>query len=72
MPTDADWLGSSVQIDHSTPKLLLEPEKPLLELRAIGTKVNNEPLKLPVSLLIFYEQWLLHDYLILCDIPFIL
>lgn len=71
MPTDADWLGSSVQIDHATPKLLLEPEKPLLELRAIGTKVNNKLLKLPVSL-IFHEQWLLHDYLSLCDIPFIL
>jgi len=65
-------VSNSLDIDHATPKLLLEPEKPLLELRAIGTKVNNELLKLPVSLLIFHEQWLLRNYLILCVIPFIL
>jgi vacuolar protein sorting-associated protein 13A/C len=32
-------ISNSRDIDHKSPKLLLVPESPLLELRAIGTKV---------------------------------
>jgi vacuolar protein sorting-associated protein 13A/C len=34
-------ISNSAEVDHTSRKFLLEPEKPLLEFRAIGSKVRE-------------------------------